>query len=245
MQHSEGMLSRGTDTDTRSLEQILGHVFREPALLNEAMTHPSCNAGYSNQRLEFLGDAVIGLVVGRRLFERFPEEPEGQLSRRKAALVQTRSLAQLAEQLHLGDYLRVGEGEENVGGRKKQHILEDAMEALIGAVYLDAGYDAAEKLLLPMIDPLIDELPSLQSLVDAKTILQEKVQEVPNHTVRYRTVRMEGPPHCPEFTVELLIDGGTVCEGTGPSRKKAEQQAAALALSEFSTLVSPRLRGDG
>lgn len=231
----------GGTRDTRALEHALGHTFSQPELLREAITHPSCNAGYSNQRLEFLGDAVVGLVVGRRLFERFPEEAEGQLSRRKAALVQTQSLAQLAEQLHVGEHLRVGEGEENVGGRKKQHILEDAMEALVGAVYLDAGYDTAERILVPMIDPLIDDLPELQRLVDSKTVLQEKVQSVPNHSIGYRTVRTEGPPHCPVFSVELLIDGSAVCAGSGPSRKKAEQQAAARALENFDTLVAPML----
>lgn len=226
------------------LERALGYVFQDLQLLNEATTHPSSDAGYSSQRLEFLGDAVIGLCVAQMLYEQYPEVGEGELSRRRSALVRTSSLAELAEKLHLGDYLCIGGGEEVMGGRRKLHILEDAMEAVVGAVFLDAGFGAAQKLVDGLFRPLIDMLPSVPELTDAKSTLQEKVQEVPNHRVAYRTLSQSGPPHQPTFTVELLVDGRSVCEGQGASRKKAEQQAAACALAAFDELIVPLLKAD-
>lgn len=223
------------------LEKSIGYSFSDLHLLDEATTHPSSNAGFSNQRLEFLGDAVLGLLVGRILYDRFPDDAEGNLTRRKAALVSTDALAEVAQGLQLGRYLVVGEGEELMGGRKKRHILEDLVEAVVGAVYLDGGYDAAQHLVETLFTPRVETLPAVQQLTDAKTTLQELVQAVPNHRISYRTTGVAGPPHAPVFTVELLIDDQHVVGGTGPSRRKAEQQAAGTALQRFNELVAPKL----
>jgi ribonuclease-3 len=221
------------------LEKRLGHRFKRLDLLQLALTHRS----YANEqgvpehyeRLEFLGDAVLGLVTAQWLYERHPELPEGELSKLKAQLVSRTSLAHHAERLELGPELRIGVGEERSGGRTKASLLADSMEALFGAIYLDAGLEEAREAILAMLEETGDERTQLLHS-DSKTQLQEMTQALGWDLPDYRLISAEGPDHNKVFTVECWVGGELAGRGEGPSKKMAEQKAAAEALVRVPSL---------
>jgi ribonuclease-3 len=222
--------------DIFDAEKALNVTFSNKALLQRALTHRSYlneNPHYpleDNERLEFLGDAVLDFIAGEYLYHRFPEMPEGRLTNLRSALVRTETLAQFADQLDLGDYLHLGRGEEESGGRKRPAILCDAFEAFIGALYLDSGLDAARQFVCALIDPVLQAILALDTDKDAKSRLQEVAQSHYQVTPTYRTVLEEGPDHAKEFTVEAVIGGKVYGWGKGFSKQTAAQAAAQAAL---------------
>lgn len=200
--------------------------FTDPSLLQEALTHRSMGSA-NNERLEFLGDSVLNLVVSTRLFERHPQAQEGDLSRMRARLVRGLSLADIASGLGLGQHLNLGESELKSGGFRRSSILADAFEALLGAIFIDGGYAACREVILDLFDPLIEKLPNPEALKDPKTRLQEWLQGRSRPLPEYELQREEGADHAKKFHVSCtLLDDGTVVEATGASRRKAEQAAA-------------------
>jgi ribonuclease-3 len=212
------------------LERQLGYKFQDPDLMILALTHRSF-AGRNNERLEFLGDAILNFVVGEALFKRFPQAREGQLSRLRARLVKGETLARLARVFDLGEYLRLGSGELKSGGFRRESILADATEALIGAIYLDTGMEAARDRVLAWLEPYFDELTLVDTNKDPKTRLQEFLQSRGCELPRYDVVDIQGEPHCRTFFVECEIAlHNEKTRGQGASRRIAEQVAAAAAL---------------
>ncbi|MDP2245363.1 ribonuclease III [Pseudomonas sp.] len=212
------------------LERQLGYTFKDQDLMVLALTHRSF-AGRNNERLEFLGDAILNFVAGEALFERFPLAREGQLSRLRARLVKGETLAILARGFDLGDYLRLGSGELKSGGFRRESILADALEALIGAIYLDAGMDAARERVVAWLTNELESLTLVDTNKDPKTRLQEFLQSRACELPRYDVVDIQGDPHCRTFVVECqisLLNDKTL--GQGASRRIAEQVAAAAAL---------------
>ncbi|ERI51234.1 ribonuclease III [Pseudomonas sp. AOB-7] len=212
------------------LERKLGYSFKDQDLMVLALTHRSF-AGRNNERLEFLGDAILNFVAGEALFERFPQAREGQLSRLRARLVKGETLAVLARGFELGEYLRLGSGELKSGGFRRESILADALEALIGAIYLDAGMEAARERVLDWLTGELDGLTLVDTNKDPKTRLQEFLQSRACELPRYEVVDIQGEPHCRTFMVECqvaLLNEKTL--GQGGSRRIAEQVAAAAAL---------------
>jgi len=212
------------------LARRLQHAFRDPALLKQALTH--CSAGKNhNERLEFLGDAVLGLVISELLYLRFPDASEGQLSRIRASLVQQSTLAGIARSLRIGEELVLGMGELKSGGGSRESILADALEALLSALYLDGGLDVCRVHIALWFEPLLEGLQPVQQAKDAKTTLQEFLQARKLALPVYDVVETRGKDHQQEFVVHctvVLLREPVV--GTGSSRKEAEQQAAAAAL---------------
>ena len=208
-----------------------------PALLERALTHRSYayeNGGLpTNERLEFLGDAVLGLIVTDTLFRKYPELPEGQLAKLRAAVVQMRALADVARSLRLGSYVRLGRGEEGTGGRDKSSILADTLEALIGAVYFECGLPAANRLVHRLFDPVIDRSAGLGAGLDWKTSLQELTASGFLGVPEYH-VEESGPDHQKFFRASVRVAGQTYGSGSGRSKKEAEQQAAEAAWKEIS-----------
>lgn len=200
--------------------------FSDPGLLEKALTHRS--AGERNyERLEFLGDSVLDLVVSHRLFLLHPDAPEGDLSRMRARLVRADSLREVAALLELGNHLRLGSGERKSGGKRRASILADALEALLGAIYLDGGFEACKHVILDLFEPFIAALPEPEKLKDAKTRLQEFLQGRGRPLPEYDLVDERGADHAKEFTVRCsLQDSDEVTEAIGSSRRKAEQSAA-------------------
>jgi ribonuclease III len=215
-------------TSSDVLEGRLGYTL-EPALLVRALTHRSFayeNGGLpTNERLEFLGDSVLGLVVTDTLYRIHPDLPEGQLAKLRAAVVNSRALADVSRGLDLGAFIRLGRGEEGTGGRDKSSILADTLEALIGAVYLDQGLDAASALVHRLFDPLIEESSNLGAGLDWKTSLQELTAMVSIGVPEY-VVAESGPDHQKSFTAAARVGGESYGSGTGRSKKEAEQKAA-------------------
>jgi len=212
--------------DPGKLAQVLGHGFREPELLVQALTHRSAS-GKNNERLEFLGDALLGFVVAEALWERFPDADEGRLSRLRAALVKRASLAQLARNLDLGAYLRLGAGELRSGGHARESILADALEAVLAAVYLDAGFTVARDVILSIFAVSLDQVSTTGTLKDAKTRLQERLQAFKRPLPEYQVLQVTGSDHSRHFQVCCtLADGSEETWGEGMSRRRAEQQAA-------------------
>jgi ribonuclease-3 len=218
------------------LQVRIGYRFRDRGLLEHALTHKSraaedASGGVAdNESLEFLGDAVLGLVVADALFHQYPDYDEGQKSKVKAAVVSTQSLARHAERLRLGEHLILGRGEEKTGGRFKQALLADGYEALIAALYLDGGLEAAETFLRRELKDALDE-GSAQSFVrDYKSALQERLQALGRPLPEYRVSGEAGPDHRKTFSVEVVVNGEVLGTATGRAKKEAEQEAARLAL---------------
>lgn len=211
------------------LEANLGHSFSDRALLERALTHSSVGQGArpveDNERLEFLGDRVLGLIVAGDLVARFPEEREGELSKRLHALVSRDACAAVAERLGVPEALRLAPGETRTGGRYKKTILGDACEALIGAVYLDAGFERAHAVFGPLWARELDSLGALPTL-NPKSRLQEWAASAGRSSPAYRVVSREGPDHAPCFTVEVEVSGLQPSRGEGGSRQEAEKAAA-------------------
>ncbi|SBT04326.1 RNase III [Candidatus Accumulibacter aalborgensis] len=216
-------------SDSR-LEQGLGYQFRDRALLQTALTHRSHSSPH-NERLEFLGDAILNAVIAHRLFERFPLLPEGDLSRLRAHLVRQDSLHQQALALSLGNFLRLGDGEQRSGGQQRPSILADTLEALFGALWLDAGFAAAAEVITRLYEGMLNQLVPGQGTKDAKTRLQEYLQGRRLALPQYALAGTEGEAHAQQFTVACVIDILHVrTEGCGGSRRAAEQMAAERAL---------------
>lgn len=213
--------------DLSVLEAALGHRFRNPAYLRLALTHPSCGA-QNNQRLEFLGDAVLQLSMSDIVYHAHPEEEEGGMTFLRARMVREETLCAVARHLNLGAYMRMDHGCEMTGGRQRPAVLADAMEAVLAAVYLDAGFDEAARIVRALW-PREQEV-SLP-VTDNKTALQELVQAHGLPSPAYHTIAEEGPAHLRVFTVEVCCEGRPLAQGTGNSKKKAEQAAAGAALA--------------
>lgn len=208
------------------LQQALGHTFSRPELLVQALTHRSYAAS-NNERLEFLGDSVLNCSVARALYDAFPDLPEGSLSRLRANLVRQETLAEIAVVLKLGDVLRLGEGELKSGGFRRPSILADALESLFGAVFLDASFDAAQRVVRGLFDPLVAQIDPRASGKDPKTQLQEMLQSRRLPLPEYRLVDTRGEAHDQSFIVEcVLARPDLVTRGVGKSRRAAEQEAA-------------------
>ncbi len=208
------------------LQQALAYSFTRPELLTQALTHRSY-ASLNNERLEFLGDSVLNCTVARALYDAFPDLPEGSLSRLRANLVRQETLAEIAVTLKLGDVLRLGEGELKSGGFRRPSILADALESLFGAVFLDAGFDEAARVVRRLFDPLVAQIDPRASGKDPKTQLQELLQSRRLPLPDYRLVGTEGEAHDQSFIVECVLGKPVLStRGVGKSRRAAEQEAA-------------------
>ena len=221
------------------LQARIDYRFKDRGLLEHALTHKSraaedASGGVAdNESLEFLGDAVLGLVVADTLFRQYPGYNEGQKSKVKAAVVSTQSLARRAEAIQLGDHLILGRGEEKTGGRFKQALLADAYEALIAGIYLDGGLDAATTFLRRELKEAIDAGSAQTFAPDYKSALQERVQAIGHPVPEYRVSGSEGPDHRKTFTIEVLVNGEVLGSATGRAKKEAEQDAARQALEKL------------
>lgn len=227
-------MSAETDAQLANLAGTLGHRFADPSLLRTAVTHSSASARglAANERLEFLGDRVLGLVIADLLYRRFAAEEEGDLARRFAVLVSRESLAQVAGRIGLAPFLSLARGEEDSGGRANPAILADACEAVIAALYLDGGLPAARRFIEREWSALVEQ--DRRPPQDCKTALQEWAQAAGRKLPNYVVTGSHGPPHDPLFTVEVRVDGLPPCVGTGRSKRAAEQAAAAEALQRAS-----------
>ena len=214
------------------LEKTINYTFKDGSLLTTALTHSSYvnenhSAGESNERLEFLGDSVLGLITAENFFKNYKKLPEGELTKLRAATVCEKSLAGFAKQLELGSYLLLGKGEVLTGGRNRPSIQADAFEAIIAAIYLDGGMENARSFVLKYIDEAIRQH---QSFKDYKTMLQEVVQRNPGELVEYVLTGETGPDHDKRFSVEVHLNSNVIGRGIGKSKKRAEQEAAREAL---------------
>lgn len=214
------------------LQNNLGYHFKNPALLARALTHSSyANERHvdtgDNERLEFLGDSVLGFITAEYLFANHRDFPEGELTKLRAYAVCEKSLFSYAEEIELGNYLKLGKGEERTGGRTRPSVLSDAFEAVIAAIYLDGGMDEAKKFVLRFVVPYVEAKPTFK---DYKTMLQEVVQKNQGETLEYVLVSETGPDHDKCFTVEVHLNSNVIGRGVGGSKKKAEQNAAKEAL---------------
>jgi ribonuclease-3 len=223
-------------SDLSPLQLDLGYTFKDTQLLIQALTHSSHanekNTGVrDNEQLEFLGDAVLGFLVSDFLYRAHPQLTEGQLSKLKGFFVSSANLVKYAERVRLGGYLQLGKGEEKTGGRTKQALLVDALEAVLGAIYLDGGIEEARRVMLPFFEPQIEDIgESDRQLKDFKTELQEQLQARHLGRAEYILVGEAGPDHQKLFTVEVIIDGESAARGVGLTKKAAEQAAARQAL---------------
>lgn len=223
---------RSTDADGR----VAGHAFRDPALLAQALTHRSAGTPH-NERLEFLGDALVGLIVAEALYLRWPKADEGAMTRARAELVRESALARIARELELGQRITLGPGEMKSGGHRRDSILSDAFEAVVGAVYLDAGFEACREVVLPLFEPLIEAVPPGGVGKDPKTRLQEWLQGRQRPLPAYELLSEGGEEHARIFHVRcLLAEPALSAEGSGSSRRGAEQAAAEALLSQLETL---------
>lgn len=215
-----------------ALCRALGHRFRDPELLETALTHRSSAGQPNNERLEFLGDALLNCVIALALYERYPQASEGDLSRLRATLVKGDTLAGIAGELELGSHLRLGGGELKSGGYRRHSILADALEAVFGAVYLDSDFATCRQLILNLYEPRLAALPPVSELKDPKTRLQEYLQARQRALPVYNVLAVHGEPHAQRFTIECTVeDLTTVAEDS--SRRKAEQTAASAMLKRM------------
>lgn len=218
--------------DLKGLEEALGYHFKRQELLKEALTHRSW--GYPDfERLEFLGDSVLELCISHLLFEILPMYKEGELSKIRASLVRGERLAEIAKSLSLGDYLLLGKGEEQTGGRQKASILASAFEALVGAVYLDGGFERALEVVRKCFSPYLEEVKGNWRDIDFKTQLQEGVQARFKDLPQYVLLSQSGPEHEKTFEVAVMVKGQVWGKGRGKSKKEAEQRAAEEALKRL------------
>lgn len=221
------------NSNLSSLENNIGYVFENKSILKQALTHSSYanenrNSGPFNERLEFLGDAVLSLISADFLYRRFPSMPEGDLTKLRSGLVCTASLSEYARQISLGDFLLLGKGEDTNGGRERNSNLENAFEAVIAAVYLDGGIECARKFVLRFLDVSVETRHI--NFKDYKTKLQEIVQESHEETLNYVVTNVSGPDHDKRYEIEVHLNSNVIGKGTGRSKKQAEQEAAKQAL---------------
>ena len=223
----------------KDLEAAIGYRFNNISLLQNALTHSSYanerwhNSLLSNERLEFLGDAILGMTVAKYLYQNFPDRPEGELTRMRADMVCEQTLAKVAARIELGKHLLLGNGEEQGGGRKRNSILADAVESVIAACFLDGGMEAAQQFIDQFI---LVEVPVRQlHNADYKTALQELVQQKKNQVLTYTLVGESGPDHDKKFDVEVKLNGNVIGTGSGSSKKRAEQDAARCAMETMAS----------
>lgn len=222
--------------DFSTFEKNIGIEFKDKSLLKQAFVHRSYinenkNSGLAhNERLEFLGDAVLELVITDFLFHEYPTEAEGVLTSYRSALVNATTCSDIATKLQFNDYLLLSKGESKDTGRARQYILANALEAVIGAIYLDGGYDTAKQFIAQHFIPLIEGITKEGSHIDAKSLFQEKAQEFESITPAYKTLKESGPDHDKKFTVGVFLGKDLVAEGEGKSKQDAEQMAARKAL---------------
>lgn len=257
---SSGKNSKRVSRELSELEGLLGHVFRDRKLLQQALTHSShaneaATQGVElrnadNEQFEFLGDAVLGFVTSRALFERYPGHSEGQLSKTRAHLVSARHLVRVAKEIQLGDHLHLGKGEERSGGRSKSALLVDALEALLAAMYLDEGLEPARRFILArIVEPELARMDAdparALAMSDQKSALQEQIQATGAPQPSYHVVKEEGPDHDKRFTVEVRMqlqnrqgaESELTVQGEGVTKKAAEQQAARRALAKLQSAM--------
>ena len=224
--------------DFAKFEEIAGVKFKDKALLKQAFTHRSyINENRSsglehNERLEFLGDAVLELVITDYLYGRLNDSTEGEMTALRSALVNADTCARVAQSLGANDFLLLSKGESKDNGRARQYILANTLEAIIGAIYMDQGYEVAKKFILEHIAPLMEEIVARGKWIDAKSLFQEKAQEFVGHTPVYKTVKETGPDHDKHFTVAVSVNNEVYGEGQGQSKQDAEQEAARVALEK-------------
>ena len=217
-------------------EEITGYRFKNPALLTHALPHSSyanehrSKGARSNERLEFLGDAVLGMISAEYIYGKYPELPEGEMTKLRASIVCEQSLYEFAEEIGLGELLLLGKGEVNGGGNKRPSVLADAVEAVLAAIYLDGGIDAAKGFILEFIIRKATVMAKSHTLVDYKTTLQEIVQKNHQETLSYHVKSESGPDHNKLFVIEVHINSNPIATGEGRSKKQAEQAAAKAAL---------------
>ena len=213
-----------------ALQKRLGYQFKDQNLIIEALTHKSSKQPYNNERLEFLGDAVLDLIVGEYLYHEFKEVAEGELSKLRASLVNEKSFEKLARLLHLGEYIYISLAEENNSGREKSSLLSNAFEAIIGALYLEAGLEKARALAIALLEEAYPKIDMDAIFRDHKTTLQELTQAHFGMTPEYRLVRSFGPDHKKEFEIAVSVRGNDLAVASGKSKKEAQQKAAMIAL---------------
>ncbi|MFU0801284.1 MAG: ribonuclease III [Xylanivirga thermophila] len=216
----------------------IGYLFNDPSLLDIALTHSSYaneskHKMQYNERLEFLGDSVLSIIISSYLYNKFPNLPEGSLTKMRAGIVSEPSLAQAARKIDLGKYLLLGNGEQRTGGRERDSILADAMEAVMGAVYLDGGIDKATLFILDILNDNIIDVQQGKGFRDYKTDLQEAIQSHSNNDIKYKIVEEQGPDHNKMFVAQVIYDGCIIGQGKGRSKKEAEQTAAHQALNKI------------
>ncbi len=239
MRLSETRLSKEEKKRIKTLEKMIGYSFRKLTLIRRALTHKSyanerkLPPNQDNERLEFLGDAVLELAVSQLLMDRYPQYSEGDLSKLRAAIVNERQLADLARHFGLGEQLYLGRGEEQTSGREKSSLLADAYEAILGGIYLDRGFEKAAQVIRRHYSALLDSTPPEEIYQDYKTELQEKSQSLFHAIPRYRLAAEKGPDHDKIFEVEIFIRNELMGRGSGRNKKEAEQLAAREALEKL------------
>jgi len=230
------------NTDLSKFEETIKYSYNNIELLKRAFTHSSyANEKHiekydNNERLEFLGDAVLELIISDYIYNSFPRMPEGELTKLRAGTVCESSLANRARQIKLGEFLMLGKGEETTGGRERDSILADAFEAVIGSIYLDGGITSARKYILSQLEPTINKTNISLSIIDCKTRLQEEIQKTSKEPLQYEIINESGPDHNKMFTSAVKHIGNTLGSGSGKSKKEAEQAAAANALKEMNII---------
>lgn len=231
---------------TEQLEILLKYTFKDDTTLQRALTHRSflneSSLPESNERLEFLGDAVLELIISEYLYLQKPNEPEGILTAARSAIVRTETLAQIAKDLNLGEFLFMSKGEEKSGGRTNTSLLANTTESIIGAIYLDGGLKAAEEFVQNHLLPVAESILKENNFKDPKSLLQEKVQELGYNSPNYNTVSETGPDHEKVFTVAVLVDNKLLAKGSGKSKQSAQQDAAKKALEEYQGKLAPKAK---
>jgi ribonuclease-3 len=222
----------------KSLEKALDYKFRQANLITEALTHKSYKKPYNNERLEFLGDAVLDLIVGEYLFQKFSNEDEGVLSKIRASLVNEKGFTRLAEHINLGDSLLISIAEENNHGRTKPSLLSNAFEAIIGAIYLESGLKDAAKVVIRLMEESYETIDLNSLSKDFKTTLQELTQAEFGETPTYKLIRAFGPDHQKEFEIAIELQHKQVSQAIGRSKKEAQQRAAEIALVKLREMLS-------
>ena len=236
------------EDNLRELQNRLGISMFQPRLLLQALTHDSYFREAhpewgGNERLEFLGDSVLGIVISHYLYDKFPEAPEGLLAQMKSYLVSTEFLEQKAREIELGRFILLGKGEDSSGGRERASVLTDTYEAVVGAIFLDSGMNCVEKLILPVFEPALEEVA--QGKKNSKSLLQEHIQKHFKCLPLYTVIREEGPPHQKIFFVKVCFRGEVLGEGSGNSKKEAEKVAAEVALGNFKIYLERELSKEG
>ncbi|MDL0095350.1 ribonuclease III [Campylobacter vicugnae] len=221
----------------KQIQKLLKYEFKNINLLKEAITHKSIKSSINNERLEFLGDAVLDLIVGEYLYHKFSTQSEGDLSKLRASLVNEDSLAKIAKELKLGEFLYLSPAEENNGGRDKQSLISDALEALIGAIYLESGLDSVKVIFIDLLEKNFPDI-NLNSLTkDYKTALQEVTQAQIGTAPKYELISSSGPDHKKSFEMAVLLNGKEIARATGNSKKAAEQACALKALEMLKNII--------